>query len=60
MKNTQSIKSIIKNNRLHCDDYYEYYDDFYDYLNHRNKKKFSCVYIKWLLKLQKKHLKTMT
>ena len=31
MKNMQSIKSTTKNNIFHCDDYYEYYDDFYDY-----------------------------
>ena len=31
MKNMQEIKSTTKNNRLHYDDYYKYYDDFYDY-----------------------------
>ena len=33
-KDTENIDSIMfrtKNNRFHCDDYYKYYDDFYDY-----------------------------
>ena len=45
MKNTQSIKSTTKNNRLYCHDYYGHYDDFYDYLNHQKKKIFFlCIY----------------
>ena len=56
MKNTQSIKLITKNNRLHYDDYYEYYeydDDFYDYLNHQKKFIFFLYIYKMVVKITK-------
>ena len=56
MKNTQSIKLTRKNNRLHYDDnyeYYEYYDNFYDYLNHQKKITFFLCIYKMVVKITK-------
>ena len=56
MKNTQSIKLTTKNNRLHYEDYYEYYeydDDFYDYLNHQKKIIFFLYIYKMVVKITK-------